>query len=140
MDEIKDFHQEMLWAVHEGAFLFELPGGARDYTRDGIVQHGPWPPEDCARCLLTWFDHGWIEVYVLSEHLDRWVADEADLTGESSDENARTVERSRARAILMAPSTWRNDRPEGLACLAPTDQAPPLDFRQIWLDAVAAAE
>ena len=140
MDEIDDFEvftQEMYWGVHEGAFLFELPGGARDHTRDGIVEHGPWPPEACARCLLTWFDHGWIELSVLSEHLNRWTSDEDALTPDPSDENVRIVESGRARAILRDPHTWKNDRSEGLVCLAPTDQAPPVDVRQTWLDAVA---
>lgn len=140
IEDFEDFRQEMFWGVHEGAFLFELPGGARDHTRDGIVEHGPWPPEECARCLLTWFDHGWMEVYVLSEHLNRWGTGEVDLIRDSSDENVRIVERGRARAILMAPLTWKNDRPEGLVCVAPTNQAPPPDFRQIWLDAIAPAE
>lgn len=77
---------------------------------------------------------------MLSEHLNRWVSDEVDLIRDSSDENVRIVARGRARAILMAPLTWKNDRPKGLGCLVPTDQAPPPDLRQIWLDAIAPAE
>jgi hypothetical protein len=140
IDDFDDFREQMFWAVHEGWFLFELPGGVRDHTRDGIVQHGPWPPEECTRCLRKWFDSGWIELYVLSEHLNRWASDEVNLIRDPSDENMPIVERGRARAILMAPLTWKNDRPEGLVCLAPTDQAPPPDARQIWLDAIAPAE
>lgn len=135
-EDFEDFRGQMWLFVHEGAFLFELPLGARDHTHDGIVQHGPWPPEECSRCLLTWFDHGWIELYVLSEHLYRWSSDD-DLVRDPSDENVRIVEGDRARAILADPQTWTNDRPEGFVCLAPADLAPSSDFRQLWLDAVA---
>lgn len=140
IEDFKDFREEMFWGVHEGGFLFEFPGGVRDHTRDGIVQHGPWPPQECSRCLLTWFDYGWIEMYVLSEHLNRWASDEVDLIRDSSDDNIRIVESARARAILTDPHTWKNDRREGFVCLAPTDEAPPGDFRQIWLDAIAPPE
>jgi hypothetical protein len=140
VDEIEDFREQMWLFVQEGAFLFELPLGARDHTRDGIAQHGPWPPEECARCLLTWFDHGWLELYVLSEHLHGWASHEGDLVADSSDEHIRIVEGARARAILTDPKSWTNDRPEGFVCPAPTDQAPSSDFRQLWLDAIAPPE
>lgn len=136
IEDFEDFREQMWLFVHEGAFLFELPLGARDHTRDGIVQHGPWASEECSRCLLTWFDHGWIELDVLSEHLSRWSSDD-DLMRHSSDENIRIVKKERARAILASPQTWTNDRPEGFVCLSPADHAPPSDFRQMWLDAIS---
>ncbi len=139
MSEIADFHdfREQMWLfVHEGAFLFELPFGARDHTRDGIVQHGPWPPEECSRCLVTWFDHGWLTLYVLPEQLYRWSSHEG-LTQDPSDESGRIVERDRARAVLAEPETWTNDRPEGFICLGPAARAPSSDFRELWLDAIS---
>jgi hypothetical protein len=98
----EDFRGQMWLAVHEGAFLFELPLGAIDHTRHGVVQHGPWPPEECSRCLLTWFDHGWITLYVLSEQLFRWSSDDDALMKDPADENVRIVEET-----VPAPS-WRN--------------------------------
>jgi hypothetical protein len=132
----EDFREQMWWAVYEGAFLFEVPLGAIDHTRDGVVQHGPWPPKECSRCLLTWFDHGWITLYVLSEQLFRWSSDDDALMRDPVDETVRIVEQDRARAILAEPETWTNDRPEGLLCLAPADHAPSSDFRGLWLDAI----
>ena len=140
IEDFADFREHMWLFVHEEAFLFELPGGVRDHIRDGIVEHGPWPPEECARCLLTWFHHGWIELYVHSEHFNRWATDEVDLIGDPYDESIRIVERGSAGAILTDPHTWKNDQAEGLVCLAPADQAPPSDFRQLWLDAIAPPE
>jgi hypothetical protein len=139
IEDFEDFREQMFWFVQEGAFLFELPLGARDHTRDGIVQHGPWPPKECSRCLLTWFDHGWIEPYVPLGQLYRWSSDD-DLIRDPSDENIRIVETDRARAILAEPQTWKNDRPEGFVCLAPADHAPSSDFRQLWLDAISPPE
>jgi hypothetical protein len=86
--------------------------------------------------LLTWFDHGWVELYVLAEHLDRWSSQE-DLRREPTDNHVRLVEKERARAVLAEPHTWTNDRPEGLICLAPADHAPSSDFRQLWLNAAS---
>lgn len=133
----EDFRSEMWLAVHEGAFLFELPAGAVDHTRDGVVQHGPWPPDECSRCLLTWFDHGWITLYVLSEQLFRWAPDDDALERDPADDTSRLVKSGRARAILAQPQAWTNDRPEGFVCLSPADHAPSSDFRQLWLDAVS---
>jgi hypothetical protein len=133
----EDFRGEMWLAVHEGGFLFEVPLGAIDHTRHGIVQHGPWPPDECSRCLLTWFDHGWITLYVPSEQLFRWSSDDDALVKDPADETVRIVESDRARAILAEPRTWTNDRPEGFVCLAPADHAPSSDFRQLWLDVIA---
>jgi hypothetical protein len=136
----EDFLGHMWLAVHEGAFLFEIPDGAIDHTRDGIVRHGPWPPEDCSRCLLTWFDHGWITLYVLSEQLFRWPPNDDALQRDPDDDTARLVESHRARDIIAEPQTWTNDRAEGMVCLSPADHAPASDFRQLWLDAVDPAE
>jgi hypothetical protein len=135
-EEFEDFRGEMWLAVHEGAFLFELPLGARDYTRDGIVEHGPWPPKECSRCLVTWFDHGWVELSVLSEQLFRWAPGDDALLEESDDKTGRIVEDDRARTILADPRIWTNDRAEGFLCLGPTAHAPSTDFRQLWLDAI----
>ena len=134
-EDFEDFRGQMWLFVHEESFLFELPLGARDYTRDGFVQHGPWPPEECSRCLLTWFDHGWVTLYVLPEQLYRWSSLD-DLTRDPSDENVRIVERDRARAILADPQVWSNELPEGFISVAPADHAPSSDFRQLWLDAI----
>lgn len=134
--EFADFLGEMWLGVHEGAFLFELPGGSILHTNQGVERHGPWPPDECSRCLLAWFDHGWINVYVLSEHLDRWSSDDDALLPDPDDETGRLVERDRARAILADPQTWTNDRAEGFVVLNPSGQAPDSTFRQLWLDAV----
>ena len=135
-DEFADFLNEMFWSVQEGAFLFEFPEGATDHTPSGPVQHGPWTPDDCSRCLLTWFDHGWINAYVLSEHLARWRVDDDALLPDPTDDSARMVARDRARAILADSESWTNDRAEGLVVLNPASHAPDSTFRQLWLDAV----
>lgn len=135
-DEFADFLSEMFWSVREGAFLFEFPEGAIDHTPSGLVRHGPWAPGECSRCLLTWFDHGWINAYVLSEHLNLWPNNDDALLPDPDDETARLVERHRARAILADPQTWTNDGAEGFVILNPTAHAPDATFRQLWLDAV----
>lgn len=135
-EEFDDFLGQMWLGVHEGAFLFEFPGGSILYTRDGIERYGPWPPEECSRCLLTWFDHGWINAYVLSEHLFRWPAEDDALWPDPADETARLIEPVRARAILADPRTWTNDSAEGFVVLNPAEHAPSHGFRQLWLDAV----
>jgi hypothetical protein len=135
-DEFADFLHEMFWSIQEGAFLFEFPEGAIDHTLSGPVRHGPWTPKECSRCLLTWFDHGWINAYVLSEHLDNWRVDDDALLPDPDDESARIVARDRARAILADPESWTNDCAEGLVVLYPSRHAPDSAFRQLWLDAV----
>jgi len=139
-ERFEDFLGQMWLAVHESAFLFEVPGGAIDHMRDGVVRHGPWSPEECSRCLLTWFDHGWITLCVLSEQLFRWSPDDDALRRDPADESARLVENHRARDILAEPQGWTNDRAEGFVCLSPADHAPASDFRQLWLDAVDPPE
>ena len=134
--EFADFLNEMFCSIQEGAFLFEFPGGAIDHTPSGPVRHGPWTPEECSRCLLMWFDHGWINAYVLPEHLHRWPVDDDALLPDPDDESARVVVRDRARAILADPKSWTNNRAEGLVALYPTSHAPDSTFRQLWLDAV----
>jgi hypothetical protein len=135
--DFDEFRGEMWLGVHDGAFLFEFPGGSILHTPDGIVRHGPWPPEECSRCLLTWFNHGWIDACVLAEQLFRWAPDDDALLPDPADETARILERGRARAILSDPQTWTNDRAEGFVILNPAQHAPSSDFRQLWLDAVA---
>jgi hypothetical protein len=135
-EEFYDFLGEMWLGVHEGAFLFEFPGGSILYTKDGTERHGPWPPDECSRCLLIWFDHGWINAYVLSEQRFRWAPDDDALLPDPADETARLVEPERARAILADPQAWTNDSAEGFLVLYPADHAPATDFRQLWLDAV----
>ena len=132
-EEFEEFRAEMWLGVHDGAFLFEFPGGSILHTRDGIVRHGPWPPEECSRCLLTWFDHGWINAHVLSEQLFRWSPSDEGLLTDPADETARIFESDRARAILADPHTWTNDRAEGFVILNRADHAPSSDFRQLWL-------
>ncbi|MEP7740240.1 hypothetical protein ABKW28_21560 [Nocardioides sp. 31GB23] len=136
-EEFEGFLGEMWLGVHEGAFLFEFPGGSILYTTEGTERHGPWPLDECSRCLLTWFDHGWINAFVLSDQLHRWAPDEDALWPDPSDETARLVEPGRARAILAAPQTWTNDSAEGFVVLNPADHAPGSGFRQLWLDAVS---
>jgi hypothetical protein len=137
-EEFEDFLGEMWLGVHEGAFLFEFPGGSSLHPSEGIERHGPWPPDGCSSCLLTWFDHGWINAYVLSEHLDRWSPDDDALLPVPDDETARLIRVDRVRVILADPQTWTNDRAEGMVVLNPAGHAPTSDFRQLWLDAVTA--
>jgi hypothetical protein len=136
-EEFDDFRGEMWLGVHEGAFLFEFPGGSILHTSDGVERHGPWPPDECSRCLLTWFDHGWINACVLSEQLYRWSHDHDGLLSDPDDETPRLLEHDRARAILADPQTWTNDSAEGFVILNPSDHAPSSDFRQLWLDSTA---
>jgi len=89
---------------------------------------GPWPPDECSRCLLTWFDHGWINAHVLSEQLWRWSADDDALLPDPDDKTARLLKRERARAILADPQTWTNDSAEGLVILTLADHAPSSDL------------
>lgn len=134
-----NFLGELWLGVHEGAFLFELPSGSITYTQEGTERRGPWHPDECSRCLLTWFDHGWINAYVLSEHLDRWTPGDDALLPDPDDETSRLLDRARARAILAAPQTWTNDSAEGFLILNPSHHAPDSSFRQLWLDAVTPA-
>jgi hypothetical protein len=131
-----DFRSEMWLAVHEGAFLFELPGGSVDHTADGVVTHGPWPAEACSQAMLTWFDHGWITLYVLPEQLFRWDPGTDALVTDPADSSGRLVAHDSARTILAEPHTWTNECAEGFACLGPTDHAPSSDFRELWLNAI----
>jgi hypothetical protein len=135
-----DFRGEMWLGVHEGAFLFELPGGSILHTAHGVERRGPWPPEECSRCLLTWFDRGWIDAFALAEHLDYWAHDDPALLRDPDDHAARIIERGRARAILADPQMWTNDRAEGFVVPSPTTRAPSSDFRQLWLDVVEPPE
>ncbi len=125
-----DFRSEMFWAVQEGAFLFELPAGALDYTRDAAVRHGPWESADCSRALMGWFDHGWISLALLPEQALRWTP------GSISVGAGGVVDRAEARAILSGPDTWTSEHPEGFLVVMPADHAPSGDFRDLWLDAV----
>jgi hypothetical protein len=125
------------WRFTKGVSCLTFPSGRWTTHATASCKHGPWPPEECSRWLLAWFDHGWITLYVLSEQLFRWSSDDDALIKDPADETVRIVERDRARAILAEPRTWTNDRPEGFLCLAPADHAPSSDFRQLWLDAIA---
>ena len=126
-----------MWlGVREGAFLFEFPEGSVLHTRDGAERRGPWPPAECSRCLLTWFDRGWIDVIVLAEHLSRWEPEDPALLPDPEDDASRIVKPSQARAILADPQKWTNERAEGLVVLSPAQDAPASAFRQSWLDAV----
>jgi hypothetical protein len=139
-ERIEDFHSEMWLAVHEGAFLFELPGGSVDHTADGIVKHGPWPAEDCSQAMLTWFDHGWIMLYVLPEQLFRWGPGADALVTDPDDSSVRLLDHDSARIILADPRTWTSERAEGFVCLGPTGHAPSSDFRELWLNALEARD
>jgi hypothetical protein len=136
-EEFDDFRGEMSLGVNEGAFLFEFPRGSILHTSDGVERHGPWPPDECSRCLVTWFDRGWINAYVLSEQLYRWAPDDDALLPDPDDETARLLVQDRARAIVTDPQLWTNDSAEGFVILNPADNAPPSDSRQLWLDAIA---
>jgi hypothetical protein len=135
-ERFEDFRSEMFWSLMEGAFLFELPGGAIDHTPDGPVKHGPWPPEACSQVLLTWFDRGWIALSVPPEQLDRWASDDAVLLPDPSDASWKILEPDRARIVLAEPKTWTSERPEGFVCLATTERAPASDFHDVWLGAI----
>jgi hypothetical protein len=135
-ERFEDFRSEMWLAVHEGAFLFELPGGSVDHTPDGLLQHGPWLPEDCSKVLLTWFGHGWIALLVPPEQQFRWASIDVVLVPDSSDPSWLHFETDQARSILAEPQTWTSERPEGFACLGTTEQSPSGEFRELWLDAI----
>lgn len=134
--DFDDFLGEMWLGVHEEAFLFELPGGSILHTADGPQRHGPWPPNECSRCLLVWFDRGWLNAYVPPEQLFRWSPDEDALMPDTEDETWRILTPARAREIIADPTSWMNDSAEGMIILAPASQAPDSTFRQLWLDAV----
>lgn len=131
-----DFLGEMWLGVHEEAFLFEFPGGSTLHTEDGPQRRGPWPPDECSRCLLVWFDHGWINAYVPPEQVFRWTPDDDALMTDRDDETRRILTPESARAIIADPTTWMNTSAEGFVVLAPARQAPDNTLRQLWLDAV----
>jgi hypothetical protein len=135
-ERFEDFRSEMWLAVHEGGFLFEIPGGSVDHVPEGLVRHGPWSPEDCSQVLLTWFDHGWIALFVPPEQEFRWASSGVVLTPDPSDPSWQLLEPDKARSILAEPETWTNERPEGFVCLGTTEHAPSSEFRDLWLDAI----
>ena len=136
-EKFSEFLSEMWLGVHDGAFLHEFPGGSIVLTSEGTERGGPWPPDECSRCLLNWFDRGWIDAYVLREQLFRWPQDADALPSDPANDTARILEVKRARAILSDPRAWTNDSPEGFVVLNPTNRAP---GRQLWLDAVRPFE
>jgi hypothetical protein len=139
VEDFDAFRGEMWLGVQDGAFLFEFPGGSSVHTPDGVERRGPWAPEECSRCLLTWFERRWVDAHVLAEHLARWGPDGAALLPDPDDDSSRILDRARARAILADPQAWTSDRPEGLLVLCPTGHAPSGDLRQLWLQAIAPA-
>jgi hypothetical protein len=92
-EQFLDFGDEMYVAVVEEAYLWELPTGSRDMEADGLVQHGPWRPEDCSAALLVWFDAGLLGL------LRRWPEEEP-------------VPDEQASELLRSPDQW-GQRPDG---------------------------
>lgn len=132
----KSFGRRCGWAFTKGRSCSSSLVDRSSTHANGVVRNGPWPPEECSRCLLTWFDHGWINAHVPPEQLFRWPLNDEALLMDPADETARILESARAHAILADPQTWTNDRAEGFAILNPADHAPSSDFRQLWLGAV----
>jgi hypothetical protein len=92
-EQFLDFANEMYVFVVEEAYLWELPGGVRDLTADGYLQHGPWRPADCSAALLVWFDAGLLGL------LRRWPEEEPVLSEPAAE-------------LLRSPYEWVQ-RPDG---------------------------
>lgn len=139
-DEPYDFGSEMWLAVHEGAFLFEVPHGSRTLTHEGWSVAGPWSPQDCSVALLTWLDHGWLQLTVAPEQLYRWPGEarHLDLVSDRLDSAWHHLETTAARNVLAQPDLWVQSRPEGFLCLDTTRAAPSHEFRELWLAALDA--
>jgi hypothetical protein len=135
-----DFRNEVFWAVQEGAFLFEVPGGATDLLPDGPVVHGPWDPDTCSSALLAWFEHGWLRLEVPPEQLFRWDDTRRQaLSPDTSDPSWHVMDAHAAREVLRQPSLWTQEHPEGFLCLGLTATAPDATWRDLWTDALNSA-
>lgn len=130
-DEWMDLIYEAHVAVVEQAFLFEVVRGSTE-VRDGReVRYGPWDPEACSTVLTTWFDLGWIRVYMPSEQAERWAMQPAAWMAGLTRGHHPMLRELEARELLATPSSWREDRSEGWAALLATDSAPIADLN-VW--------
>jgi hypothetical protein len=99
-----------------------------------------WESSNCSRALLTWFDHGPIDLEVRFEQAYRWTPGSISLVRHERRDPGGVVERAQAHAILSAPETWTNEHPEGFLILEPSDDAPSNDFRAPWLNAIQPSD
>ncbi len=99
--EYRRFVNHMLWLViDEAEPLRDLGSHMLEQDMTTETTWGPWPPEDCARLLLRWFDAG-----LVSLHNEETAFPEGE-----------------ARGFLATPTRWRAEGGAFEPYIAATDR------------------